>query len=194
MNIRKRGSQRPWFSTCVAILAVIGRSAAGQERQRTFLGVVRQDGTFIPIAIYDGQEWWNRWPWAGEGDDEIEALSLPAGVEEIPMCGSLLKKECACHTSGHFRESLAGCRKGRADDGLTGAENGRYANRETALMFPIDLDRRAFAIYTHPRDEPNYIPRRPRISSPARFQDLHRTQCLRRADSRSACEREGDES
>ena len=67
-----------------AALAVINITAGSQERERTFLGVMRQDGLLIPIAIYDGQEWWNRWPWAAESD-EIKALPIPASLEDIPQ-------------------------------------------------------------------------------------------------------------
>jgi hypothetical protein len=37
----------------------------------------------VPIAVYDGSEWWNRWPWAAEGD-EVRALPVPATLARIP--------------------------------------------------------------------------------------------------------------
>jgi hypothetical protein len=33
--------------------------ALGESLDWTFLGIVRNDGLLVPIAIYDGKTWWN---------------------------------------------------------------------------------------------------------------------------------------
>jgi hypothetical protein len=49
-----------------------------------FVGVLRADGVFVPIAIHDGHEWWNRWPFSYESDESVRRLSVPASIENIP--------------------------------------------------------------------------------------------------------------
>lgn len=69
----------------LAVMAItVTTSSAKQQAAATFLAVVRDDGALVPIAIYDGHDWWNRWPWAGEGDAEIKALPLPRSFDAIP--------------------------------------------------------------------------------------------------------------
>lgn len=69
------GSPGPW--------AVARVSAARQPLRRTFLAVMTHDGLMIPVAIYDGRDWWNRWPWAAESD-EIKTLPVPQTIDAIP--------------------------------------------------------------------------------------------------------------
>jgi hypothetical protein len=74
-----------FISAAVALLAVVSISAMPQTPARqTFLAIVRADGGLVPIAIHDGREWWNRWPWAIEGDPEVTALPVPARLDAIP--------------------------------------------------------------------------------------------------------------
>ena len=49
----------------------------------TFLAAVSREGSLIPIATFDGREWWNRWPWGGDRD-EIRSLPIPPSLEAIP--------------------------------------------------------------------------------------------------------------
>ena len=55
-----------------------------QPNEALYLGVVHQDGLLIPSAIYDGHEWWNRWPFAHESDESISALTIPDSLSSIP--------------------------------------------------------------------------------------------------------------
>jgi hypothetical protein len=66
----------------LTMLAIAVTIVGGQEGDRTFLAVARADGALVPIAISDGQEWWNRWPWAVESD-EVKALPVPATLDKI---------------------------------------------------------------------------------------------------------------
>jgi hypothetical protein len=66
--------------TCIAALADV---TAFQHTTPTFVAVVDTDGLLTPIAVYDGHEWWNRWPWGVESD-EIKALPLPPSLADIP--------------------------------------------------------------------------------------------------------------
>jgi hypothetical protein len=69
----------------VAVVAAVSTAAAPQPASRpTFLAIVRADGAMTPIAIYDGREWWNRWPWAGESDEEVRAIALPDSLSGVP--------------------------------------------------------------------------------------------------------------
>jgi hypothetical protein len=53
----------------------------GRQPEQAFLAVVRHDGSMIPIAAYDGQQWWDRWPSASHGGD---LPSLPSSLSSIP--------------------------------------------------------------------------------------------------------------
>lgn len=55
-----------------------------QTLSPTFLAVVRHDGLLVPIAVFDGAEWWNRWPWGAESDEEIKTLPVPPNLRAIP--------------------------------------------------------------------------------------------------------------
>jgi len=49
----------------------------------TFVGVIGSDGALTPIAVFDGRDWWNAWPWAAESD-EVKALPVPSSLDAIP--------------------------------------------------------------------------------------------------------------
>jgi hypothetical protein len=49
----------------------------------TFVGVLGRDGALTPIAVFDGQDWWNAWLWAAEGD-AVKELSVPSFVDATP--------------------------------------------------------------------------------------------------------------
>jgi hypothetical protein len=49
----------------------------------TFVGVIGSDGALTPIAVFDGRDWWNAWPWAAESD-EVKALPVPSSLDMIP--------------------------------------------------------------------------------------------------------------
>jgi hypothetical protein len=68
----------PYF-LLVTLFAVVANEAIGEGRQApqqpTFVAMVRSDGSMIPMAIWDGRHWWNRWP----------LFSLPpARLDDIP--------------------------------------------------------------------------------------------------------------
>jgi hypothetical protein len=67
----------------LTILVLALTTVIGQQRDWTFLAIVRTDGALVPIAIFDGREWWNRWPWAEESGD-VKSLKVPATLETIP--------------------------------------------------------------------------------------------------------------
>jgi hypothetical protein len=70
---------------CGAIAALLTAAAGtGQQPTSIFLAAVRQDASLIPIAIYDGREWWNRWPWDSEGN-RTAPLPIPPDVTSIPV-------------------------------------------------------------------------------------------------------------
>ena len=56
---------------------------AFQQTGPAFVAVIDSEGLLTPIAVYDGHEWWNRWPWGAESD-EIKALPLPRTIGDIP--------------------------------------------------------------------------------------------------------------
>jgi len=49
----------------------------------TFVGVLGGDGALTPIAVFNGHDWWNAWPWAAESD-ELKALPVPSSLDAIP--------------------------------------------------------------------------------------------------------------
>jgi len=63
-------------------ILVMGAGLAAQ--QSVFLGVVREDGLMIPIAIHDGREWWNAWPFSHESDQTVVTLPVPASLAQVP--------------------------------------------------------------------------------------------------------------
>jgi hypothetical protein len=69
------------LSTILAVLVVL--LGAAPPVQPTFLGVVTDDGLLTPVAVFDGHDWWNRWPWGAESE-EIRALPLPRSLDAIP--------------------------------------------------------------------------------------------------------------
>ena len=69
----------------IAVLASVAISPGQSGVKPVFLGVVRaDDGRVIPIAIHDGHEWWNRWPFSFMSDDTIASLRVPGSLAEIP--------------------------------------------------------------------------------------------------------------
>jgi len=68
----------------VVLLVASGLVVAAQPGPApTFLAVVRADGLVVPIAIYDGRTWWNRWP-TGADDPDIQVLAVPPTLREVP--------------------------------------------------------------------------------------------------------------
>jgi len=72
------------LAVAASIAAVSSAATQPPPAAPTFLAIVRADGALVPFAIHDGREWWNRWPWAIDGDSEIAALPVPARLETIP--------------------------------------------------------------------------------------------------------------
>lgn len=76
--------------TIVALLQFAGstqRAAAPSPDPKTspvFLAVLRKDGLLVPAAIYDGRDWWNRWPFSYGGDETVTKLPVPGSIDEIP--------------------------------------------------------------------------------------------------------------
>src|SRR5215218_1910542 len=66
-----------------AVLLSRGAPALTARPRATFLGVLGGDGALTPIAVFDGHDWWNAWPWAAEGD-EVKALPVPSSLDVIP--------------------------------------------------------------------------------------------------------------
>lgn len=68
----------------VAGLVALGSSTllTGQQTQQTFVAVVRADGSMVPLAAFDGREWWNRWPEASGQEDEVPPV--PSSVSSVP--------------------------------------------------------------------------------------------------------------
>lgn len=79
-------SLTPGYKTVVALLAlsVLGFALVAQAEppQPTFVAVVRHDGSMIPLAVFDGQQWWNRWP--EPADDYGHPLAVPARLSSLP--------------------------------------------------------------------------------------------------------------
>jgi hypothetical protein len=72
------------MAVAAALVAASISGLSSQPVDRTFVAVVRQDGSLVPIAIRDGGRWWNRWPWASEADAEIKALEVPSTIGAVP--------------------------------------------------------------------------------------------------------------
>ena len=76
-------TRRPLVLCSVMAVLLTATVGTGQQPAPIFLGALRQDAALVPIAIYDGREWWNRWPWDTEGN-RAEPLRIPADVKSIP--------------------------------------------------------------------------------------------------------------
>lgn len=75
-----------WSALAFALagsLALTARGALPDADAATFLAVVLPDSSLVPIAVYDGETWWNRWPWGAERD-EIRALPVPSALGTVP--------------------------------------------------------------------------------------------------------------
>ena len=68
----------------LAALAALGYSTllTGQPPEHTFVAVVRADGSMVPVAAFDGREWWNRWPEASGQEDKVPPV--PSSLASIP--------------------------------------------------------------------------------------------------------------
>ena len=64
-------------------LLLSGIALDSQARLPTFIAIVREDGGLVPIAIFDGREWWNRWPWSEE-DGPASKVPVPESLDAIP--------------------------------------------------------------------------------------------------------------
>lgn len=71
------------FVLLVLTYLLAGASLNSQASSHTFIGIVREDGGLVPIAIYDGSDWWNRWPWSGEGGS-VGEVPVPATLDAVP--------------------------------------------------------------------------------------------------------------
>jgi hypothetical protein len=61
------------------------RPAVIQGRQDPlFVGILRRDALFVPIAVNDGRDWWNAWPFSNESDESVQNLPLPESLDAIP--------------------------------------------------------------------------------------------------------------
>lgn len=71
---------------CLAALAWVAASAASRPQRDApaFVGVVREGGLLIPIAVHDGREWWNAWPFSIDGDETVDRLRVPRTIDAIP--------------------------------------------------------------------------------------------------------------
>jgi len=65
-----------------AALVMLVASGSTQP-DTTFVAGVRGDGSMIPIAIFDGRTWWDRWPSAHDMDGR--GLPVPASLDAIPV-------------------------------------------------------------------------------------------------------------
>jgi hypothetical protein len=73
------------FRTTVlsVVLATAAVVALGQPEHPTFLAVVDGNGLLTPIGAFDGESWWNRWPWEAESAT-IPKLPVPRTLAAIP--------------------------------------------------------------------------------------------------------------
>jgi hypothetical protein len=67
---------------CAVLLSRVAPALTAPPRA-TFVGVLGGDGALTPIAVFDGHDWWNAWPWAAESD-EVKALPVPSSLDAIP--------------------------------------------------------------------------------------------------------------
>lgn len=56
--------------------------SARVARPPLLVAIVRMDGLLVPIAVHDGTEWWNAWPFAS--NDKVSAILLPGSVSDMP--------------------------------------------------------------------------------------------------------------
>src|SRR5262245_34412181 len=73
------------LSAVAALVLVEARPVAQQAREDAVcVGILRSDALFLPIAVNDGQYWWNAWPFSYENDESVQALPLPVSLDAIP--------------------------------------------------------------------------------------------------------------
>jgi hypothetical protein len=74
------------LSVMVALILVEARPIAQPPHEGSvFVGILRSDALFLPIAVNDGREWWNAWPFSYEGDESVQGLPLPGSLDAIPV-------------------------------------------------------------------------------------------------------------
>jgi hypothetical protein len=84
--IRTKDTLRVRAALLIAACAVLLNRAAPAvpaPPPATFVGVLGGDGALTPIAVFDGHDWWNAWPWGAESD-EVKALPVPSSLDAIP--------------------------------------------------------------------------------------------------------------
>src|SRR5262245_58505088 len=86
-----QGLMKVRFSVVVVLSAVaaiqpMGASPVAQKASEgaVFVGILRRDALFLPIAIHDGRDWWNAWPFSHESDESVKGLPLPDSLDAIP--------------------------------------------------------------------------------------------------------------
>jgi hypothetical protein len=72
------------FTPILAAIYVANGLAQQPLSQATFIAVLRPDTLLVPIAIHDGEAWWNPWPISHEGDVTVRSLPVPPSLAEIP--------------------------------------------------------------------------------------------------------------
>jgi hypothetical protein len=73
---------RRFGAALVAAVSAFSAHGLTQQRPGTFVAVVRSDGSMIPLAAFDGEQWWNHWP--AESNDEGDQPPLPASLADVP--------------------------------------------------------------------------------------------------------------
>jgi hypothetical protein len=71
------------FKSSILVSALAAATVIAARRQPTFLGVVDEQGLLIPIAVLDGETWWNRWPWEANSES-ISKLPVPNSLASVP--------------------------------------------------------------------------------------------------------------
>jgi len=75
------------LSTFVAVAVLSCTTPAPAQidsTEPTFVAALRPDSLLVPIAVFDGREWWNPWPVSYEGDERVKKLTVPRTLAEIP--------------------------------------------------------------------------------------------------------------
>lgn len=75
------------FLLCIAVGATLSATDVATQNKgitATFVAAVRPDSLMVPIAVFDGSEWWNPWPISYEADESIRRLAVPRTLHEIP--------------------------------------------------------------------------------------------------------------
>jgi len=80
-------------------IGLLSQSTTAQQSGHAFVAVARHDGSMIPVAVFDGHKWWDRWP-APSPQDELPPVPptsasvpsdwLPPGIQ-LPTQWRLLR-------------------------------------------------------------------------------------------------------